>query len=118
MKLTQSQKKQIQQEALSRAINPLGSLSNFPAIIQGFHNRGIPLDEIKPRENVFTFQAWKALGRHVKRGEHGIRVLTFRHEEVKEALPDGTEKTKDVSRPWSAIVFHISQTEPNVKESA
>jgi hypothetical protein len=118
MKLTKEQKKQIQEEALSRAINPLGSLSNYPAIIQGFHNRGIPIDEIKPRENVFTFQAWKALGRHVKRGEHGIRVLTFRHEEVKDKKDDGTEKTKTVSRPWTAIVFHISQTEPNVNKSA
>jgi hypothetical protein len=39
--------------------------------------KGIPESEIKPRENVFTFHAWKALDRSVKRGEHGVKVVTF-----------------------------------------
>ena len=45
--------------------------------IQGFLTKGIAEADIKPRENVFTFNAWKALGRSVKRGEHGVRVMTF-----------------------------------------
>ena len=57
----------------SRAVHGQ-SLSNFPAIFQGFAAKGIPESEIKPRENVFTFNAWKALGRVVRRGEHGVKV--------------------------------------------
>ena len=63
-------------ESLKRAVSGQ-SLSNFPAIFQGFAAKGIPEAEIKPRENVFTFEAWKALGRVVRRGEHGVRVVTF-----------------------------------------
>jgi len=64
------------QEALTRAVSGQ-SYSNFPAIFQGFAAKGIPESEIKPRENVFTFDAWKALGRVVRRGEHGVKVVTF-----------------------------------------
>ena len=44
------------QEALSRAVSGQ-SLSNFRAIFAGFAAKGIPESEIKPRENVFTFDA-------------------------------------------------------------
>ena len=111
IKPNKAQREQIQNEALSRAVNPFGSLSNFPAIIQGFIAKGISPDDIKPRENCFTFNAWRALGRTVKRGEHGVRVVTFRHEDIKEEKPDGTTELKIKSRPWYATVFHVSQTE-------
>jgi hypothetical protein len=95
-------------EALSRAIQGQ-SFSNFPAIFAGFAAKGIAESEIKPRENVFTFNAWKALGRYVRKGEHGVRVLTFidASKENKE-----TGKIEVTRRPWSSTVFHISQTEP------
>ena len=67
---------QLRLDALDRAKTDQ-SLSNYPAIYEGFMAKGIPEAEIKPRENVFTFQAWKALGRSVKRGEHGVKVVTF-----------------------------------------
>ena len=105
--------KEIQEEALSRASNPFGTMSNFPTIFRGFIAKGILEIDIKPRENVFTFQAWKALGRHVRKGEHGVRIVTFRQEEEKVEKPDGTVELKFHSRPWSATVFHISQTEPD-----
>ena len=65
-----------QVEALSRAVSGL-SLGNYPAIYAGFVAKGIPETAIKPRENVFTYQAWRALGRQVRRGEHGVKVVTF-----------------------------------------
>ena len=111
--LSQSRKAEIQQEALTRAITGQ-SLSNFPAIFQGFLAKGIAEDQIKPRENVFSYQAWKALGRHVKRGEHGVRVATVR--DFRKTVKDphtGEEKEESFSVPWSATVFHISQTEPD-----
>jgi hypothetical protein len=98
------------QEALTRAISGQ-SLSNFPAIFQGFAAKGIPEAEIKPRENVFTFDAWKALGRYVRKGEHGVKVVTFIDCTSKELDPD-TGDRKLIRRPWTTTVFHVSQTEP------
>lgn len=96
-------------EALARAIGGL-SVSNYPAIFQGFAAKGIPESEIKPRENVFTFDAWKALGRYVRKGEHGVKVMTFIETKSKEVDRD-TGEPKIIRRPWTTTVFHISQTE-------
>jgi hypothetical protein len=97
-------------ESLKRAVSGQ-SFSNFPAIFAGFVAKGIPESEIKPRENVFTFEAWKALGRVVRRGEHGVKVATFIERQSKETDPDTGER-KIIRRPWTTTVFHISQTEP------
>ena len=105
----QSKALQARQEALARAVSGQ-SFSNFPAIFHGFAAKGIPEAEIKPRENVFTFEAWKALGRVVRRGEHGVKVVTFIETKSKE-LDQDTGEAKIIRRPWSTTVFHISQTE-------
>jgi len=97
-------------ESLKRAVSGQ-SFSNFPAIFQGFAAKGIPESEIRPRENVFTFEAWKALGRVVRRGEHGVKVVTFIESKSKEVDQDTGER-KIIRRPWATTVFHISQTEP------
>jgi hypothetical protein len=91
-----------QAEALNRAQTG-ESLANFNAILKGFADRGLPMDEIKPRENVFTFDAWKALGRVVKRGEKGIQIVTI----IEKTDANGAKSR----RPWRTTVFHISQTE-------
>jgi antirestriction protein ArdC len=100
-----------QTEALSRALTGQ-SWSNYPAIIQGFMDRGIPESEILPRENVFTYQAWKALGRQVRKGEHGVKVVTFikRDKKVKDTDTDEV-KIQTYSMPRTVSVFHISQTD-------
>jgi hypothetical protein len=110
-------REQIQQEALSRATSSQ-SLSNWPAIIRGFMEKGIPEHEIKPRENVFTYHAWRALGRQVRRGEHGVKVCTFvactgkgESEDTDGEREKRTEQ-QGYRRPWSATVFHVSQTDP------
>ena len=105
--------KAISHESLTRAISGQ-SFANYPTILEGFAARGIPMDDIRPRENVFTFWAWKALGRRVKKGEHGVKATTF--------VPiAGREKTnfetgesttaRGYRIPRSVTVFHISQTE-------
>ena len=96
-------------ESLKRAVHGQ-SFSNFPAIFRGFATKGIPEAEIKPRENVFTYQAWRALGRQVRRGEHGVKVVTFIDCKGKEVDADTGER-KIIRRPWTTTVFHISQTE-------
>jgi hypothetical protein len=97
-------------ESLKRAVSGQ-SFTNFPAIFQGFAAKGIAESEIKPRENVFTFAAWKALGRVVRRGEHGVKVTTFIESKSKETDRD-TGEPKLIRRPWTTTVFHISQTKP------
>ena len=101
---------EIQTEALSRA-QAGQSLTNYPAIIRGFTDRGIPENDILPRENVFTFHAWKALGRVVKKGEHGVKVMTYVPMTKKTTGDDGEETVEQIgSKPRVAFVFHVSQT--------
>ena len=108
-------KEEMQAEALSRAAGGQ-SLTNWPTIFAGFIAKGIPEDDIKPRENVFTYHAWRALGRQVRRGEHGVKVTTWITPKDKSDNPDATdEERKKASRSkmaWTATVFHISQTDP------
>jgi antirestriction protein ArdC len=111
-------REEMQQRALDRATNGQ-TLSNFPAIFLGFMAKGIPECEIQPRENVLTYHAWRALGRQVRRGEHGVKVCTYVTCEGKrdESEPAGDEAEPNQAkrgyrRPWTATVFHISQTDP------
>ncbi len=81
--------------------------------------RGIPESEIRPRENVFTYEAWKALGRHVRKGEHGVKILT-RIDGSKTVCDKetGEEKEQSYSFPHTTTVFHVSQTEPTENREA
>ena len=69
--------------------------------------RGIPENDIQPRVNIFTYPAWKALGRTVKRGEHGVKVVAWI---VCQKKDDQGVVVSTFKRPKSATVFHISQT--------
>jgi antirestriction protein ArdC len=103
---------EMQREALDRATAGQ-TMSNYPAIYAGFMARGIPESEIRPRENVFTFEAWRALGRHVRRGEHGVHVSTWVPVAPKVDAQTGEEIRRAGRRPKTAVVFHVSQTEAN-----
>jgi hypothetical protein len=111
-------RQQMQQESLSRATQGQ-ALTNWPVIFEGFLAKGIPEHEIKPCENVFTYHAWRALGRQVRRGEHGVKILTFITAKGKAATDDldatDLPKAGGTRRPWSATVFHISQTDAITK---
>ena len=100
---------ELNQEALSRATSGQ-SFANYPAIYSGFMERGIPEADIRPRENVFTFNAWKARGRVVCKGQHGVKVVTWIPiDEKRNTAGEVTHKAG--RRPKSATVFHVSQTE-------
>lgn len=94
---------ELQREALERATQG-ESMANYGAIFSGFMARGIPESDIHPRENVLTFHAWKAKGRVVKRGEHGVKVVTW--------IPVRDKDTDEVTgkRCKTAVVFHETQT--------
>ena len=118
---TAMKRESLQAEALNRAMRGQ-STSNLVAIVEGFKAKGVAEADILPRENVFTFWAWKALGRQVRKGEHGVRVTTW-IESRNELRSDSRDRQSNVaadvaetntrsrfSRP--VTVFHISQTEP------
>ena len=96
-------------EALERARNG-SSLKNDLAVKLAFQNRGIPEAEIKPRENVLTFDAWRALGRTVKKGEHGVKVLTIVEYEEQAKNPEQALSPRRKTAPRRTTVFHVSQT--------
>ena len=52
------------------------SEANYPTILDGFVRKGIPAADIRPRENVFTYAAWRRKGRQVMKGEHGVKIPT------------------------------------------
>ncbi len=99
----------IRTEALDRARTGQ-SFANYTAIFEGFAAKGIPEADVLPRVNVFTFEAWKAQGRCVRRGEHGVKVVTF-VEMTKKAEKDG-EEPETWRHPRTTTVFHVSQTDP------
>ncbi len=117
MRRTNEERSAMQEEALGRVIGGQ-SFANWPAIIHGFTAKGIPEADIRPRENVFTYHAWRALGRQVRRGEHGVKVTTFVPMDKKTGEIDpatGEEKKVKLGRrAWTATVFHVSQTDPVV----
>jgi hypothetical protein len=101
---------QIQAEALTRATTGQ-SWANYQTIIAGFTARGIPVDQIAPRENVFTYNAWRALGRQVRKGEKGVRVTTFRPIPEKRDPVTGKLTRPGGRMPWYTTVFHVTQTD-------
>lgn len=96
-------------EALARARTGRPGI-NDAIVMNAFRERGIPLADIDPRGNCLTFWAWKALGRHVRKGEHGVAVLTW----IPAYVTKDGERTADGVRPRSATVFHVTQTDATV----
>ena len=66
----------LEREALTNAVSGQSTM-NYQAIISGFMEKGVAREDIKPRENVFTFHAWFGVGRCVRKGEHGVKICTY-----------------------------------------
>ena len=101
--MTQSE---VQSQALNNALTNT-SMRNYPDIFEGFLAMGIPESDILPRENIFTFHAWKAKDRQVKKGEHGVKIITY----VPMTKTDDEGEKHTFRRPRATTVFHVSQTE-------
>ena len=97
---------EIQADAIGRARGGM-STRNYAPIFAGFKAKGIAPDDIRPRENVLTFHAWKAVGRSVRKGEHGVTLLTWVPRKGRTDDP-----TRDGLMPKTTVVFHVSQTDP------
>jgi hypothetical protein len=101
MKRTADERRRHQLESLHRAQTGTPN-TNDQLVIQEFAARGIAAS---PRVDVFTYAAWLALGRQVRRGERSVCVTTW--------VPIQTKETPPRQRmiPRRAYVFHISQTD-------
>jgi len=98
----------LERQALTNALSGMSTM-NYQAILQGFAAKGIAAENIKPRENVFTFHAWCGAGRVVRKGEHGVQICTYVPREVTDKA---TGEVKTLRMPRTATVFHIDQTGP------
>jgi hypothetical protein len=116
----QSQRKlkreQAEREALSRASRPMPNGNDAQCILE-FSSRGIPVEEIEtfgPGQNVFTYKAWRAKGRQVRKGEKSVKLTVWHPIDSDDDDTDrNTDKPKRKRcRPVTACVFHVSQTDP------
>ena len=82
-----------------------GFSKNDIIVINTFAGAGISADDIHPRQNVFTYKAWKTAGRQVAKGASGLPVTVW--------IP---KKNKDGEKgncwPKTTRLFHIDQTLP------
>lgn len=99
---------EIQAQALRNALAER-SMANYETIFNDFAEKGVPVDEVKPRENVFSYNAWLALGRQVRKGESGVKIVTWIERKAKAA--QGEAEGQPYKFPRSVTVFHISQTD-------
>lgn len=90
------------QSALDRIQS--GFSKNDANVIYAFAAAGVDPNDIEPRENVLTMNAWKAKGRRVGLGTTALAVPIFR--QVKDRK--NPEKSKTI--PTTARLFHVSQT--------
>jgi hypothetical protein len=104
--MTQEQRLTMQANALQRAQTGT-SIQNEMIVLMEFQSRGIPANQMHPRENCLTFHAWKAKGRSVMKGEHGVKVDTY-FPRIETDLSTGQERECLVRR--TAVIFHESQT--------
>ena len=90
---------------------------NDVLVIEAFADAGIPPEEVDPRNNVLTFNAWEALNRRVAKGAISVRVTVWMPIDGKGKAGEG-EKQDDGKpaprgmRPRSARLFHEWQTVP------
>lgn len=99
-----------QEASFSNATGRQGTF-NYGLIFDGFLKMGIPEQDIKPRENIFTFNAWRYQGRTVKKGEHGVTVCVFiTTEKIVRDPVTGKESTVKAKKVHHTTVFHVSQT--------
>lgn len=85
---------------------------NDVAAIVAFADRGLDPDDIRPRENVLTYRAWRAAGRQVAKSAIGVPVTVWIGREPQTDPETGETKATRGSYPKTTRLFHVSQTIP------
>lgn len=104
-----SERTETREEALARIRS--GFSKNDQAVIIAFAEAGIDPDQITPRQNVLTFDAWKAAGRQVAKGATSLRIEVWVPRKGKKTEEDDEKKGGALMRR-TARLFHESQTLP------
>jgi hypothetical protein len=103
------------QEALAR-IHSMGFGKNDAVAIMAFAECGIDPEEIEPRQNVLTFNAWKGAGRRVAKGAMSVKVTVWVPKSGKDGdekpAKEGEKKKRGGMYPKTTCLFHVSQTVP------
>ena len=113
-RLTLEEKRVRWQESLESGTRYEPNGNDIPCITE-FAARGIPESEVEtfgPHQNVRTFNAWKALGRYVRKGEKSVKLCVWRTIESDGIDPATGKRKPNRKIPATACVFHVSQTEP------
>ena len=95
-------------EALARI--QAGFSKNDALVVGLFAARGIDPAGVEPGVNVLTYRAWRAKGRQVCKGQKSVRINTYIPVPAKVDAVTGKVIEPASSRPWTAAVFHVSQT--------
>ena len=62
----------------------------------------------EPYLDWFTYKRWRAQGYRVRKGEHGIHLITF----IPVIREQDGQRLQVGSRPWTSVVFCRCQVEP------
>src|SRR5262245_29914610 len=103
-RLTKEERERRYNEALERA--EMGFSKNDQIVYDAFTGAGYT--NVQPRVTVLTFDAWRAKGRTVLRGQHGLKVAVYVTRKTGNLDEHGNPET--VTLLGSARLFHISQT--------
>lgn len=106
--MTQTMTKAREMEALRRAETG-SSARNDAIVIEAFRQRGF--HGVVPRRDALTYHAWRAKDRQVRRGEKGVRIVTWVPIGKAELDPVTGQEQPRKKRPKYASVFHVSQTD-------
>ena len=115
-RLTEDERQARNEISLSNATR-FQPISNDVPVISEFATRGIPENEIitlEPGQNVFTYNAWQAKGRQVRKGEKSVSCTVWISVVVKgdpNAITESKRKDRTRSRMHHASLFHVSQTD-------
>ena len=87
---------------------------NDVLVIRAFADADIAPEQIDPRQNVLTFNAWKALNRRVGKGAISVRVTVWIPvgDKAADEETSNDKPKRSGMRPTTARLFQISQTVP------
>lgn len=116
-RLTPDERQARNENSLANASRHAPNSNDIPVIME-FQTRGLSSDKVHtfgPEQNVYTYNAWQAKGRQVRKGERSVRCTVWIPVVVKgkpDAIRESDRKDRTRSRMHNACLFHISQTDP------
>jgi hypothetical protein len=118
-KLTETERADRNNDALDRGSRCKPNSNDLPVVAE-FGLRGIPEQDIRtcsPDQNVYTYDAWQALKRQVRKGEKSVRCTVWIPMKIKgrpDAIVKRLQEDHTSARRHNACLFRVSQTDAMV----